>query len=364
MVTTIASIDVVALRIPLDIWAPPPLFAGRPRTHVDMQLVRITTSTGIVGWGEAFGSSGSTIAAAFDNWIRHLAIGQDPADAGLSARLERLLHGLGRSGPVIHALSALDIALWDIRGKLEGVPVFTLLGGARRKRIDAYASLLQYGGSVEHVRRNVVRALERGYRQIKLHERTADSVAAAREVAGSDIPIMVDTNCGWMPDEATAPVAAMAPSNPFWVEEPIWPPDDFESLAKLRRATGVRLAMGENATGLLDFRRMVTLGATDFAQPSIVKIGGLSTLWRIATEAEKAGVTCVPHAFFFGPGYLATLHALAAKQRPAPIERLFGDIAFTPYAHTVPVENGAVNVPERPGLGADPEPELLEHFKA
>ena len=265
---------------------------------------------------------------------------------------------------MIHALSALDIALWDIRGKLEGVPVFTLLGGARRKRIDAYASLLQYGGSVEHVRRNVVRALERGYRQIKLHERTADSVAAAREVAGSDIPIMVDTNCGWMPDEATAPVAAMAPSNPFWVEEPIWPPDDFESLAKLRRATGVRLAMGENATGLLDFRRMVTLGATDFAQPSIVKIGGLSTLWRIATEAEKAGVTCVPHAFFFGPGYLATLHALAAKQRPAPIERLFGDIAFTPYAHTVPVENGAVNVPERPGLGADPEPELLEHFKA
>ena len=88
----------MALRIPLDIWAPPPLFVGRPRTHVDMQLVRITTSTGIVGWGEAFGSSGSTIAAAFDNWIRHLAIGQDPADAGLSARLERLLHGLGRSG--------------------------------------------------------------------------------------------------------------------------------------------------------------------------------------------------------------------------------------------------------------------------
>jgi L-alanine-DL-glutamate epimerase-like enolase superfamily enzyme len=363
MPVTIASIDTIALRIPLDIWAPPPLFAGRPRTHVDMQLVRVTASNGVVGWGEAFGSSGSTIPAAFDNWIRHLAVGQDATDTDVSARLERLLHGLGRSGPVIHALSALDIALWDIRGKLEGVPVYSLLGGARRRRIEAYASLLQYGGSVEHVRRNVARALERGYRHIKLHERTADPVAAAREVAGADIPIMVDTNCAWTPQEAVAPVAAMASSKPFWVEEPIWPPDDFESLAQLRRATGAPLAMGENATGLLDFRRMVAAGATDFVQPSIVKIGGLSKLWRIAVEAEKAGVTCVPHAFFFGPGYLATLHALAAKERTAPIERLFGDVAFTAYSKTVPVENGAVNVPERPGLGADPEPEMLERFK-
>jgi L-alanine-DL-glutamate epimerase-like enolase superfamily enzyme len=360
---TVAAIDTFALRIPLDIWAPPPLFAGRPRTHVDMQLVRVTASSGIAGWGEAFGSSGSTIAGAFDNWIRYLAVGQDPTDATLPARLERLLHGLGRSGPVVHALSALDIALWDIRGKLEGVPVFTLLGGARRKRIEAYASLLQYGGSVEHVRRNVARALERGYRHIKLHERAADAVAAARDVAGGDIPIMVDTNCAWTPDEATAQVSAMAPSKPFWVEEPIWPPDDFDSLARLRRITGVPLAMGENATGALDFRKMVAAGATDFVQPSIVKIGGLTNLWRIATEAEKAGVTCVPHAFFFGPGYLATLHALAAKERPAPIERLFGDVAFTAYAKTVPVENGAVEVPERPGLGADPEPEMLERYK-
>jgi L-alanine-DL-glutamate epimerase-like enolase superfamily enzyme len=82
---------------------------------------------------------------------------------------------LGRSGPVIHALSALDIALWDVRGKLEGVPVSTLLGGARRKRVKAYASLLQYNGSVEHVRRNVARTLECDSRHIKLHERTADT---------------------------------------------------------------------------------------------------------------------------------------------------------------------------------------------
>jgi L-alanine-DL-glutamate epimerase-like enolase superfamily enzyme len=188
-------------------------------------------------------------------------------------------------------------------------------------------------------------------------------VAAARDVTGPDIPIMVDTNCAWTPDQATAPVAAMAPSKPFWVEEPIWPPEDFESLAALRRTTGVPLAMGENATGVLDFHKMVAAGATDFVQPSVVKIGGLTNLWRIATQAERAGVTCVPHAFFFGPGYLATLHAIAAKERPAPLERLFADVGFTAYSSSVPVVSGAVDVPERPGLGADPESEMIERYK-
>src|SRR5258708_15188178 len=204
-----------------------------------MLLVRVTTGGGVVGWGEAYGSSSPMIPTVFDSWIKHVAIGQDATDPGLTARLERLLHGFGRCGPVIHAISGLDIALWDIRGKLEGVPVATLLGGAKRKRVEAYASLLQYSGNVEHVRRNVARALERGFRHIKLHERTADAVAAAREVAGSDIPIMVDTNCAWAPQQATSAVAAMAPSKPFWVGEPIWPPGGFDSLAALQKATGV-----------------------------------------------------------------------------------------------------------------------------
>ena len=98
---------------------------------------------------------------------------------------------------------------------------------------------------------------------------------------------MVDTNCAWTPGEATAAVAAMAPSKPFWIEEPIWPPEDFESLAALRSATGVPLAMGENATSVLEFRKMVAAGATDFVQPSVVKVGGLTNLWRVATEADQ-----------------------------------------------------------------------------
>src|SRR6187551_1431722 len=301
MPVTITAIDTIQLSIPLDTWAPPPLFAGKPRTHVEAIYVRVTTSSGVVVWGESFGSSGPLVGAAFDRWIRGLAVGKDPADSNLMPSIERLLHGLGRAGPVMHALSGLDIALWDIRGKLEGVSVSKLLGGPKRTRVETYASLIQYAGNVENVKRNTARALERGYKHIKLHERTPEAVAAARSVTGPNIPIKVDTNCAWLPGEADTPVAAMKASNPHWVEEPIWPPEDFESAAKLRKATGVPIAMGENATNSSDFRKMIAAGAVDFVQPSVNKIGGITALWKIATESEKAGVTCVPHMFYFGP---------------------------------------------------------------
>src|SRR5262249_42622698 len=152
----------------------------------------------------------------------------------------------------------------------------------------------------DHLKRNTTRALERGYKYIKLHERTAEAVAISRAAIGPDIPLMVDTNCAWMPDEAEKHVVAMAASKPYWVEEPIYPPEDFEALAKLRKAGGVPLAMGENATSLTDFRRMVAAGATDFVQPSIVKMGGISRMSQVAAEVEKMGVTLVPNVFYVG----------------------------------------------------------------
>jgi L-alanine-DL-glutamate epimerase-like enolase superfamily enzyme len=177
---TIERIEAIPLRIPMDHGAPPPLFAGRPRTTIDTLLVRVTTDRDVVGWGEAYGGGWQATVAALDHWVSPLALGQDATDVALTSQLERALHNLGRAGPVIHAISGLDIALWDLRGKLEGVAVHALLAGRRRRRVEAYASLLSYGGSVEHVRRNVARALERGYRRIKLHERTAETVAATR----------------------------------------------------------------------------------------------------------------------------------------------------------------------------------------
>src|SRR5258708_37474387 len=105
---TIAAVDTIQLSIPLDTWAPPPMFAGKPRTHVEAVYVRVTCSNGIVGWGESFGSSGTTVIAAFDKWVRQPAVGKAPAHQDLMPGIERLLPGPGRAGPPLHALSGLD----------------------------------------------------------------------------------------------------------------------------------------------------------------------------------------------------------------------------------------------------------------
>jgi L-alanine-DL-glutamate epimerase-like enolase superfamily enzyme len=358
----ITAIDTIALRIPLDIWAPAPMSQGVPRTHVESLYVRVTTSGRVVGWGESFGTARPMVVAAFDNWIRRLAVGQSVSDEQLIPRIERMLLSLSRSGPLAHALAGLDIALWDIRGKLANASVSTLLGGAKRTRVECYASLLQYSGNREYIKRNTARALERGYRHIKLHERTPESVAAAREVTGPDIPLMVDTNCAWTPPEAETAVAAMAPYKPFWVEEPIYPPEDFEALAKLRAITGVPMGIGENATSRRDFLRMITVGKADYIQPSIVKLG-LTAMARVAAEIEQAGALCVPNAFYIGPAFLAVLHCLAVKEKDSPLERMFADFGATPFARTVPIINGEVEVPRGPGLGADPEDDLIAQFR-
>jgi L-alanine-DL-glutamate epimerase-like enolase superfamily enzyme len=356
MVVTIARVDTIALSIPYDHWAPKPAFGGIPRATLDCLLVRVTASNGLIGWGEAFWGGWQAAQAAIEHWIAPLAVGQNIGEP-LFARFERALHNFGRSGPFIYALAGLDLALWDLRGKLEGVPVHALLGGKKRDRVEVYASLLAYGGHVENVKRNVARALERGYRHIKLHEKTTEAVAATRETTGPGVPIMVDVNCAWLPEAAYDAVMAMKPYDPLWVEEPIWPAEDVDSLGKLRKATGVPLAAGENATGQLEFARLAAAGI-DYLQPSAVK-NGITAQWEICRRAEESGATCVPHSPYFGPGYLATLHILAAKQKEVPLERFFCDLGHVPYGASVPIANGSVRIPDMPGLGPDPDEELM-----
>ena len=358
---TITAVDTIALRIPLDIWAPAPVSQGVPRTHVESLYVRVTTSRGVVGWGELFGTARPMVIAAFDNWVRRLAVGQSATDKELVPRIARMLLSLSRAGPLTSALAGLDIALWDIRGKIEGVSVSTLLGGAKRTHVECYASLLQYYGNAEHLKRNTARALERGYKHIKLHERTSEAVAIARAAVGPGIPLMVDTNCAWTAAEGEAAVKAMAPSKPYWVEEPIYPPEDLDALARLRKSTRIPMGVGENTSSLIDFRNTVTIGKADYVQPSLVKIG-ITAMAKVAAEVEPLGATCTPNAFYIGPAYLAALHCVAAKEKKSPLERMFADFGATPFAKTLPVIDGGIEVPQGPGLGADPEDELIAQF--
>ena len=322
MPVTITAIDTIQLSIPLDTWAPPPMFAGKPRTHVEAIYVRVTTSSGVVGWGESFGSSGtagrsrrSTTGSA------RLAVGQDPTDTESDAAASSACcMASAAPAPVMHALSGLDIALWDIRGKLEGVSVSKLLGGAEakaRRDLRVAAAILRRRRAREAQHRARARARLQAHQAARAHRRSGRGVARGRRPRHPDHgrhQLRLDCRT-----EAEAPVAAMKPSNPFWVEEPIWPPEDFESLAKLRKATGVPLAMGENATSPSDFRKMIAAGATDFVQPSIVKIGGITQLFRDRDRIRKVRRHLRAACVLLRPGLSgdAALHRLQGARRAA-----------------------------------------------
>ena len=148
---TIVSVTCIPMRLPFHHWSPAPLFAGRPRDKLDSALVRVQTEDGTVAWGESYCVEPKALIAVFGTLIAPLAVSRDADDATLLPGMQRTLHNLGRSGPVVHALAGLDIALWDLRAKRAGVPLYELLGGKRRDRVRVYASLLQYYGNAERL---------------------------------------------------------------------------------------------------------------------------------------------------------------------------------------------------------------------
>ncbi|QEI09357.1 mandelate racemase/muconate lactonizing enzyme family protein [Pigmentiphaga aceris] len=356
---TIVSVTCIPMRLPFHHWSPAPLFAGRPRDKLDSALVRLETQDGTVAWGESYCVEPTALVAIFGTLIAPLAVGRDADDAALLPGMQRTLHNLGRSGPVVHALAGLDIALWDLRAKRAGVPLYELLGGKRRDRVRVYASLLQYYGDAERLDAVTTQALGEGYTEIKLHERTSDALAAVRRATGAGVPIMVDTNCAWLPDEAHDAIAAMREHDPFWIEEPLWPPEDDHALKQLKQLCRVPLAVGENAASTYALKQMIANHSVDYVQPSVIKLG-LSAAWDIARHCVDTPVVCAPQVAFFGPGYLASLHLIAAQQADVALERLYVELAHVPYGKRVPIQNGFVQVPDTPGLGADPESELAE----
>lgn len=356
---SIRRVSALKLRLPFDHGAPPPLFAGKPRTTLDSGLIRIELDNGLLGWGEAYAPDPEALVSFVRSRIEPLLLGTDPQDEKTVAMLDRTLHNMGRSGLVAQAISGVDIALWDLRGKLQGVPVYALLGGAQRTFVPAYASLLQYYGDVERIKRNVADSLEAGFGQVKLHERSVVATAAAREVMGADLPLMLDTNCAWTADEVQREVAGFESLGLQWIEEPIWPPEDLDTLARLRGSSRIPLAAGENASSRFELTEMARRTLVDYLQPSALKAGGITALWQLSRQCAGTPVRFAPQSAFFGPGFLATLHVLAAQAQPVAVERLFCSLGHVPYAESIPFVRGGFQLNDRPGLGADPEPALL-----
>ena len=327
-------------------------------------LIKVETDEGITGYGEAFGFNAiHTTKTAIDTLIAPLAMGRDPLQIEtLMKELAVKNHILGRYGITMFALSGLDIALWDIAGKTAGVPLYQLLGGLERHEVPAYASLLKYDDP-DVCARLTTEALNQGYGLIKLHENTVPPVVAARAAAGKDVPITLDVNCSWSPHEANEMAKKLASCNLHWLEEPIWPPENFEALRDLRDLHDIPIAAGEKACTAWQFSQMFKVGAVDYAQPSVTKVGGITEMKKISTLAELENINLQPHSPYFGPGFLATLHILAASHGTQPIERFYVTLDADMYDKALQPTQGLIRVPDGPGLGLDPSPAFIKKYR-
>jgi len=361
----ITAIETLVVSLPYDSGAPPLPLGGQARTTMDSLLVKVSTDAGLVGWGDAFGVRVWPVTRLFiERLVAPLCIGADPlARDGLLDMLSRTLYHFGRGGPLQYALSGLDIALWDIAGKAAGQPVHALIGPARHAEIPVYASLLPYRDAALAARQ-AERAAAEGYRHVKLHERDAESVAATRAAVGADVGVMVDLNCAFDAAGAERFAGEVARYAPMWLEEPVFPPEDFQAMARLAGRIDTPLALGENVGTAAEFGQVLARTGIAYAQPSAAKTGGITALLQVAQAAGRHGAALMPHSAYFGPGLLATLHVLAAAVESPILERFYCTMPVELCGEATLPERGRVRVPDAPGLGFEPDPDVLRKYAA
>lgn len=330
----------------------------------DAVLVKVETDDGLVGWGEAHhGRCPGAIAKLIDTTLSELVVGLDPLDAvGVWQQVYRMQlasHGMGAAAAM--ALSGLDIALWDIRGKAYGAPVHRLLGGAPR-RIKAYAGGIALGWQdPSSLAEEALSYVAQGYRALKLRvgdtpARDVARVQAVRAAVGEEIDILVDGNTGCTPDDVRRVMPAYREAKVGWFEEP-FPPHDHRAYKDAARFIDVPLAAGENHFTRFEFTRLIEDGAVAFAQPDLSKAGGITECQRIAAMASAWKISINPHTSATGINMMATLHLLCAIDNAGYFE---GDVAHhNPFRDEVCglpytlAPDGTVTVREGPGLGIE-----------
>ncbi len=357
----IKSVEPIILKIPFDDGSAGTGIMPVKWTSLDYVLVRVETEDGLVGWGDAFAYfCASAVAAVVRDMVAPVVVGQDAGNpAALNDMLQRRLHLHGRYGLTIFAISGLDIALWDIAGKRAGVSVARLIGGRNRDTVPAYASLMRYGepGLVE---RFSAKAASEGFADVKLHEITRDTIGAGRKGAGPKVRLTTDINCNWSVAETEAIMPFLKEIDLFWLEEPIFPPEDWAALKALGRF-GISISAGENACTAMEFSRLME--AVTYAQPSVTKVGGITEFGKICDLAAASGRTVMPHSPYFGPGYWATLQLAAARKEAGLFEYLY--IAQDAVIdETMPrPQGGVLAIPDRPGLGCTPDPKVIARYR-
>jgi len=345
-------------------------------------VVEIETDSGLIGWGDGYGPP-KAIAAIIDHLYAPRLIGRDPL-AG-DAIWEDLYDGFrdhGQRGVPIQALSALDIALWDIRGKNFGAPVHQLMGGPVRTKVRAYATGLYRRSNDRTENHAMLREEAEGYMaagfdamKTKVGFGFTDDIALVemlRDAIGDRSELFVDANHGCDLVQAKKLARAMEPLDIGWFEEPV-EPEDIAGYAELRQSTTIPIAGGECSFTRHDFSRILQARAMDIIQPDTASCGGLTEAKRISDMAWTHGIRHNPHVWGTGIGLAAAMQLLAVI--PTTVPSFGADQPLLEYDSTphpfrqgllvdpVRVENGVARVPEGPGLGIEVRRDVLEKWR-
>ncbi len=346
----ITAIDSAVYRVPLDM----PLSDS---THGEMSAfecitVRLTDDEGLEGLGYTYtpGTGGLAIHALIDSYLKPELLGQDPR------RIEQLwwkmwwrIHYAGRGGGASFAISAIDIALWDLSGKRQREPLWRLLGG-HSPRVKVYAGGIDLYFSLDTLREQTQRFLAAGYGAIKMKvgrpqlSEDLERVAAIRELIGPDVPLMVDANMGWSVDQAIKASRALADFDIYWLEEPTIP-DDITGHVRIAKEGALPIATGENFHTFYEFQHFITAGAVSFPEPDLSNCGGISVWMKVARLAEAHNLPVTSHGV-----HDLHVHTLAAVSNASYLEgHGFGLEKY--LTHPLRIENGEAIAPDRPGHG-------------
>lgn len=317
-------------------------------------FVKIRTDEGLTGFGEAWwGVSVRPVDSVIRDVLTPLLVGEDSSQiTALWNKMYRRGYRYGTEGIYLCGLSAVDLALWDLMGKRLDVPVARLLGGTVRDGIRAYASFppLREEGKIK---REIERAVEAGFPGVKLHEDDVDLIAAARNATPEGLPLMVDVTGHWTPREAEEMARSFEPYDITWLEEPVFPMQDHDAMARIRKNINMRLAAGENEYTLKGFDDLMSSGSVDFVQPQVTKIGGLTMARKVSVLADLYNIALSPHSYRVGPGAYANVHWALSQENMEWMEIpwLPDELSFASDIPRLTMVDGLITLPEGPGLG-------------
>jgi L-alanine-DL-glutamate epimerase-like enolase superfamily enzyme len=359
----ITDLDAGYYRIPLEHTLSDSMHGLIP--NFELNTVRVRDADGVEGMGYTYtvGRNGVAIHALLEREFKALAIGED------ANRIEALwqkfwwaLHYGGRGGPTVLALSAVDIALWDLKARRANMPLWELLGGYN-PCVPCYAGGVDLDYTLDKLLEQTDANLKKGFRAIKMkvgRKNLGEDVArlkVMREHLGEEFPLMVDANMKWSADQAIRAAREFAAYKPLWLEEPLIP-DDFAGQARVVREGGLPIAAGENFRTIWEFKQLIECGGVTYPEPDVTNCGGVTSFMKIAHLAESFNLPVTSHG-----AHDITVQCLASVPNCAYLEAHgFGLDRY--IAQPLAIENGCAIAPSRPGHGIEFDWQALDKLKA